>query len=792
MKSADQILKTHPNHGETLAMKGLVLSYMEKKDEAAELIKLGLRNNLRSSVCWHVFGLMHRSNRDYAEAVKSYLNALRIDKDNLQILRDLSLLQIQIRDLEGFKETRRQILVQKSNNRANWLGYAVGSHLAGDLSKAVEILQSYEGTIEAKQGDYEHSELLLYKNDILTEMNDPRKALDHLIESEPLICDQMSLLERKAKLLSDLGDNAESLKIYEKLLDLYPENRDYHIAVLQSISFISSENVVLDPEGLSNHFDKLELQFPKVNAVQRLPLDYLDGQKFTSRVNKYLQNRIRKGIPSLFRDIKPLLKISSKKEIITELINGYISSLKANGSFKTSSSVSEINSESPSSLLWTLYFAAQLWDFFGDHSKALDLINEAITHTPTALDLYLAKARIYKHAGDAVQAYFWADAARKMDLADRYLNTISVKYAWRAGKVSEAETTALLFLREGDGLENLTEMQASWYELAAAQCHFDLKDYGKALKFWKSVQRHFDDIHEDQFDFHAYCLRKVTLRSYLSMLKYEDRLRESKEYQLATGNIVKTYLHLHDLKVSKGENPVEKLLEKSSQKKGKKSSKNVQHITPDPMELELINVPCYLEEAAKHIRLLELYCPLSINSHILATEVYLLRGKLLLACRAILKAIAISADHPEIPLLIVKFARQVSGASNLHNVADAILKEQLAILLEGKTIDEFISHVGEKAVHALQLFACAKIALELNSNDKITAVKFVTSASTDGLNLKECIECLEFLEKLDDQASVELWRKKCINRFPLCPIFNKELNLNDIENPALIPAELSE
>ena len=40
----------------------------------------GLRNNLRSHVCWHVFGLMHRSDRNYPEAIKSYLNALRIDK----------------------------------------------------------------------------------------------------------------------------------------------------------------------------------------------------------------------------------------------------------------------------------------------------------------------------------------------------------------------------------------------------------------------------------------------------------------------------------------------------------------------------------------------------------------------------------------------------------------------------------------------------------------------------------------------------------------------------------------
>ena len=71
--------------------------------EAIENIKKGLMMNMTSHVCWHVYGLVHRSNRDYHEAIKCYKQALRIDKDNMQILRDLSLLQIQLRDLSGFR-----------------------------------------------------------------------------------------------------------------------------------------------------------------------------------------------------------------------------------------------------------------------------------------------------------------------------------------------------------------------------------------------------------------------------------------------------------------------------------------------------------------------------------------------------------------------------------------------------------------------------------------------------------------------------------------------------------------
>lgn len=64
-------------------------------------MRAGLKNHMLSHVCWHVYGLLYRSDRDYKEAIKCYKQALKRDKDNTQILRDLSLLQIQIRELAG-------------------------------------------------------------------------------------------------------------------------------------------------------------------------------------------------------------------------------------------------------------------------------------------------------------------------------------------------------------------------------------------------------------------------------------------------------------------------------------------------------------------------------------------------------------------------------------------------------------------------------------------------------------------------------------------------------------------
>lgn len=46
----------------------------------------------------------------------------------------------------------------------------------------------------------------------------------------------------------------------------------------------------------------------------------------------------------------------------------------------------------------------------------------------------------------------------------------------------------------------------------------------QALKQYLAVVKQFADMSEDQFDFHTYCVRKMTLRAYIAMLRMEDAL----------------------------------------------------------------------------------------------------------------------------------------------------------------------------------------------------------------------------------------------------------------------------
>ncbi|KAM3927115.1 LOW QUALITY PROTEIN: N-alpha-acetyltransferase 16, NatA auxiliary subunit-like [Leptodactylus fuscus] len=191
-------------HGETLAMKGLTLNCLDKKEEAYEFVRKGLRNDVKSHVCWHVYGLLQKSDKKYDEAIKCYRNALKLDKDNLQILRDLSLLQIQMRDLEGYRETRYQLLQLRQMQRASWIGYAIAYHL--DYEMALKLLEEFRKTQQVPPNKiYEYSELILYQNQVMREANLFQESLDHIEAHEKQICDKLQVEEIKGEVYLKLG-----------------------------------------------------------------------------------------------------------------------------------------------------------------------------------------------------------------------------------------------------------------------------------------------------------------------------------------------------------------------------------------------------------------------------------------------------------------------------------------------------------------------------------------------------------------------------------------------------------
>lgn len=68
----------------------------------------------------------------------------------------------------------------------------------------------------------------------------------------------------------------------------------------------------------------------------------------------------------------------------------------------------------------------------------------------------------------------------------------------------------------------------------------------QALKNLLAVAKHFAEFQEDQFDFHSYCIRKMTLRAYLDLLRMEDSLYAASSFLKAVWATIEVYVHLAD------------------------------------------------------------------------------------------------------------------------------------------------------------------------------------------------------------------------------------------------------
>ncbi|EPZ33002.1 Tetratricopeptide-like helical domain-containing protein [Rozella allomycis CSF55] len=526
LKTADQILKKCPDHGETLSLKGLFLRNLNRKEEAYDCVKQGLKQAIRSHVCWHVYGIVHRMDKNYEEAMKCYKMASKQDRENMQILRDLSVLQMQFRQFEGYADSRQRMLEQRPNVRANWVALAMAFHLDKKYGKALEVFESIEESSES-MGEYEDSELYLYKAQIMMDKGDYEEALKELEKRKGQICDKIGMMEMKVKLNLMMGRNKEAEKIIRELIECNGNKIDYFKDLEKALGLDREKEcdkvveVVYEP-----YFKKNEKSIGLLIEMMKISKSNLE-----ERIEKYLNICFDKGIPSCFVNLKFLY--SENSESIFRIVKKLFEEKK----------------NEPEKVVWMNYFIAQHLDYEKRYEEAIETIDKAIEHTPTLVELYMIKARILKHKGDLENAACVMNEARELDLQDRFVNTKSCKYYLRNNEIEKAEKIISLFAKQGDSkdpLNDLVEMQVIWFTLEMANANLRLNRFKEALKYFNRIESFFNDFWDDQFDFHSYVLRKMPLRSYLDLLKLEDEIKKHSNYFNAAIPAINIYLQLHD------------------------------------------------------------------------------------------------------------------------------------------------------------------------------------------------------------------------------------------------------
>lgn len=691
LKAAEQILKKNPNHADTQAMKALIIGTQGQTEAAFALAKIALGNNMKSHVCWHVYGLLYRAEKNFEESIKAYKFALRLEPESTPIQRDLAHLQIQMRDYEGYAQSRQSMLQQKPGVRQNWTALAIAHHLGGNYEQAENVLTTYEDTLKTKpsRGDMEHWEAVLYKNTIIAESGQTEKALEHLEAVGKKSPDVLGVMEMRASYLLKLERSSEAEAAYAALLDRNPENSAYYDGYIQAKQL--KEDQVAE---LKNAYGELSERFPKSDLPRRRPLDFLQGEEFREAVDAYLQRMFRKGVPSTFANIKNLYTDSSKKQIVEEVVEGFAAgkvSAQANGD-------ADKKDHFESSVL---YFLAQHYNYklSRDLKKAMTYADKCIALDSQSVDFHAVKARTYKHQGDLPTASKTMDHARELDEKDRAINTKCAKYQLRNDENDAALETASKFTQNktaGGPLGDLIDMQCVWYLTEDGQSNLRQRKLGLALKRFHQILTIFDVWQDDQFDFHNFSLRKGMIRAYVDMLRWEDHLRDHPYYSRAAVSACEAYLLLHDnpdlvhgpLMAGENGNDMSAADRKKALKKAKREQEKFEKAeadkraaakaakpTPkseqeegkkedtDPLGKTLVETNEPLQQAMRFLGPLLEYCPDVVEGQVVGFEIFARRGKVLLAAKCLKRLQELAPEHERI----------------------AGFKQELAKLMDGKT-----------------------------------------------------------------------------------------------------------
>ncbi|KAG7446845.1 N-terminal acetyltransferase A, auxiliary subunit [Guyanagaster necrorhizus] len=792
LKTADQILKKFPEHGETMCMKGLILTHMGRREEGIDLVKKGVRLDLTSHICWHVFGLIQKGEKNYEEALKSYIQALRFDKENLNILRDAAHLQTQLRLYDGLVETRHILLRLRPTVRQNWVSLAVAYHLSGNLLEAKKVLEQYERTLKnVPDYDTEHSETTMYHVRLLEELGEFTEALSLLDVSSKsrVIVDKTAIMEARARLLSKLKSD-ESEHAWRVLIDHNPDCTSYYHGYLASQGIDSDEASLAILRDISS-------QIPRANAPRRLALSFASGDRFKELAKPYLLSGFTKGIPSLFADIKLLYKDQAKLSQIQALLE----EIRAENAPDSAAPSSSTFTSQPTTYLWILYFQAQHFSYLSQFRRALEILDEALKHTPTLPELYTCRARVLKRAGDLFGAARSVEEARLLDGQDRFLNTKSAKYRLRAGLVDEASALLGLFTKKdatSPGAD-LEDMQSLLYLIEEADAQNRSGKINLALKKYIAIQKVFDEVEDDQYDFHGYSMRKFTINIYLNLLAWEDRLRSHLAYVKAAISASRIFVAVHDdpsIAASLASSGQLTDAEKKAKKKAKKAAQKVQDdskkgnsqqssnedkgLEPtapkddDVDGIKLLGCSDPLERAAKFLHPLTTLAPQNIEVWIAVYDVAIRRKKLLQAAKALKHACSIDVENPELHIRLVHVRRTASALPQEPPVPiGPLFKESLLELLpEEVSLETFNSQYLQRHPSSQQaILAAAKVSQMLQAPlQEVENTLFAALGPDAKLDLESSQAILSYLKSLGSQRAEE-FRLTCDGKFDLSTVF---------------------
>lgn len=497
--------------------------------------------NLKSPFCWNICGMISKFNKRFKLAANSFNQALKFDGSNQTILREATNQFLLSRNFDKHLEMRKQMLQKKSNLKMNWCGVIVASHLSEQYDTALfccnELMEitNTETKEKDKLKPAETSEIYIYKAFCLYDAKRHQENINYLKQNSKNILNKLFVHQIYVKSYFALGEFSKAEQHIRTLLLYLPENKEYIDMLCEC-----EEQVYKRPkiETLENLLEKSETRL----CIKML-LDAC-GPENSELFKKFFRHSYIKAMrnvnPSFFKEIKSLYDSEWKVKAIEEIL------MELNGRLKEGASLNSDDEprEQPTCLMYSYFILGHHYLKTKQYETALRSSEDCLNHTPTFLENYLLKAKIYKNQLKYKEAADTLVTLFNQDMADRFQANKASKYLVRDNRINEADQLFKKFMKDDKNNEkNLHDLQKMWYEQILGQAYIRQNKWKRGLRLLNYVAVHFNEIDEEQLDFFSFSLRKYSMKSFVEMvmLNMED-IQANVFYIKGHSHLVKYYM----------------------------------------------------------------------------------------------------------------------------------------------------------------------------------------------------------------------------------------------------------
>ena len=231
-------------------------------------------------------------------------------------------------DYDLFYENRRNALINNLNSKSCLIEFALSCYFINDLYLCYEILNLTLLILQGKFSKFEISEILMAQAKCLEEERKYHELINFLIGHKEKILDKKFYFEKLSFSFLNVDKIELAKSSFIELIKSYSENLNYYYDYIRifgkqsvndfennSFFFLELFRNILNSEKLPSCFVHLELNLCKIEEFQKI-------------FEKYLLSGLSKGIPSLCKNIKNIIRNHQKSEIINQTLLLYYDAFK--------------------------------------------------------------------------------------------------------------------------------------------------------------------------------------------------------------------------------------------------------------------------------------------------------------------------------------------------------------------------------------------------------------------------------------------------------------------------------